>query len=122
MFLLMCSCPSGLCRYYYKCARDGEKKSHKKSAPTTTSERSRTTRKCSISCPAHIVATDNSDQIEVTYFALHVGRGTDKTTELKHQRLPKSAQNEITAKLQLGVSADRILTGTAASPSLYVFQ
>ena len=72
--------------------------------------------------PVHTVATDNSDQIEVTYFALHVGRGTDKTTELKHQRLPKSAQNEITAMLQLGVSADRILTGTAASPSLYVFQ
>ena len=29
----------------------------------------------------------NNGEIEVTYFTLHVGHGTEKTTELKHQRL-----------------------------------
>ena len=104
-------CQSGGTAYYYKCARDGEKKSHKKGGTANSNLRPHGTRKCGSSCPAHIVATASLGKIEARHFCLHIGHGTEKTAELKHQRLPKSTKDEITAKLQFGVSADRILSG-----------
>ena len=79
--------------------------------PAKSEQRSSATRKCGSTCPAHIVATAKLGKIEARYFASHIGHGTERATELKHHRLPKSAKDEITTKLQLGVSADRILSG-----------
>ena len=45
------------------------------------------------------------------YFSLPAGHDIEKTNELKHLPLPESARDEVTAKLQLCVSAYRILSG-----------
>ena len=74
--------------------------------PAKSEQRSSATRKCGSTCSAHIVAAVKLGKIEERHFALHIGHGTEKATELKHQRLPKSAKDEITTKLQLGVSVD----------------
>ena len=105
---------SGKTTYYYKCARDGCKREHGPKKPRKTDrQRYRDTRKSGMTCPAHIVAVSQLDNtVKVQYFSLHIGHGSVKEQELKHQSLPQSTRHEIKAKLELGVKPDRILSGT----------
>ncbi len=64
------------------------------------------------SCISRIYATHNSDDsVHVVYISTHTNHSLAIEDEAKNIPLPKSIQVEISAKLQQGISVERIMEG-----------
>ncbi len=103
-------------RYYYTCCRDGKPRQNiwntRKSDKQRGQGNKKPSRKMNRSCISRIYATHNSDDsVHVVYISTHTNHSLAIEDEAKNIPLPKSTQVEISAKLQQGISVERIMEG-----------
>ncbi len=103
-------------RYYYTYCRDGKPRQNIWNTRKSDKQRgqgSKTpSRKMDRSCISRIYATHNSDDsVHVVYISTHTNHSLAIEDEAKNIPLPKSTQVELSAKLQQGISVERIMEG-----------
>ena len=77
-------------------------------------EEKKPSRKLNDVCISRIYATvrGRNGAVSVTYIPAHTNHTLSIKEEAKHLPLPISTRNEIAAKLQCGISVNRIMEGT----------
>jgi len=104
-------------RYYYSCCRDGKPRQNKWTKCKTDEQRGegsrKPSRKLNETCISRIYATtsENHSTVKVVYLPAHTNHSLTIEEEAKNIPLPRNTQMEISAKLQKGISIDRIMEG-----------
>ena len=100
-------------RHYFVCCRSGKFETNE--VPRKTKEKrchQKETRKLNSTCISRIYVNVKDDgQISIEYISAHTGHDLGPQ-ELKYLPLPSSTKQEVSMKISMGITAERILSST----------